>query len=68
MLRGRRSARISSSLRLVFVDGAAGVAAGFGLERRRDDLQRRRDLADHRLEAREEQRGDVELALLEQLR
>ena len=45
---------------LVFVGRAAGVVAAFALEHRRDDLLRGRDLRDHRLEAREEQRADVE--------
>src|SRR5262249_58870361 len=50
---------------LVFVGGAAVAVAG-ALEYRRNDLLGGRELRDHRLEAREEQRADVEGAVLEQ--
>src|SRR4051794_501579 len=51
---------------LVLVDGLA-IRATAGADLGRDDLLRRRDLGDDRLEARVEQRRDVELAVLEPL-
>src|SRR6186713_2797385 len=50
---------------LVFIGRGRGLG-GLAVEQRRDDLLRGRDLRDHRLEAREEQRRDVERALVEQ--
>src|SRR5207248_7801176 len=47
---------------LIVVDGG-GAVAGLALKRRRDDLLGGRKLRDHRLEAREEQRRDIERAL-----
>src|SRR5262249_48683497 len=52
-------------VRLVFVNGAA-VVPRVGGDDRRNELLCGRGLRDHRLEAREEQRADVELARLEQ--
>ena len=63
MLRGSSAARISLLVRLVLVGHAvAPRRACARRDSRRDQLQRRRDLRDHRLEAREEQGADVELA------
>src|ERR1043165_6707060 len=52
--------------RLVFVGRGSAILL-IRLELRRDYLLRRRDLRDHRPETREEQRGDVESALVKQL-
>ncbi len=56
---------MSTSLRLVFV-GRGRACVLLRLEHRRDDLLRGRNLRDHRPKAREEQRRDVEGALVEQ--
>src|ERR1700682_4355196 len=48
------------------VDRAAQSFGAIGLEDRRDDLLRGRDLRDHRAETRVEQRADVEFELVEQ--
>src|SRR6202012_4275624 len=52
-------------LRLVFVKRHRTGIGGRRLDYERNDLLRGRDLRDHRLEARIEQRADVELAGLE---
>src|SRR5580692_1787560 len=51
---------------LELVDRAAQSFGGIGLEHRRNDLLRGRNLRDHRTEARVEQRADVEFELVEQ--
>src|SRR5580658_9434774 len=51
---------------LELVDRATQSCRGIGLEHRRKDLLRGRDLCDHRAEARVEQRADVEFELVEQ--
>src|SRR5690606_2183440 len=53
---------------LVFVDRAVRprILLGGSLGLQRDELMRRRDLRDHRLELRIEQRADVELAGVEE--
>src|SRR6202030_585146 len=51
---------------LELVDRAAQSFGGIGLEHRRNDLPRGRDLRDHRTEARVEQRADVEFEFVEQ--
>src|SRR6202451_1734995 len=53
-------------VRLDLIDRAAKSFGGIGLEHRRNDLLRGRDLRDHRSEARVEQRADVEFELVEQ--
>src|SRR4051794_11145481 len=49
-------------VRLILVD-SRGLLAGCGFEHWRNDLLGGRDLGDHRFEAREEQRADIELPL-----
>src|SRR5580692_1534113 len=51
--------------RLIFVRGRRAGIRGLGFHHQRNDLLRGRNLRDHRLEARIEQRADVELAGLE---
>ena len=63
-LRGRRSARIGLLVRLVLVGGEPPPATSPSpRDLGRDQLLRRRDLRDHRLELGIEERRDVELAL-----
>src|SRR5438552_2629870 len=52
-------------LRLVFVGGRGTGVGGRGFHHQRNDLLRGRDLRDHGLEARIEQRADVEFAGVE---
>src|SRR5262249_55626651 len=52
-------------VRLVFVNGATSPGRALG-DDRRNELLRRRDLGDHRPEAREEQGADIELSGVEQ--
>ena len=66
MLRGSSSVEDLVLVRLVFVGRRRAGIRGRRFHHRRDDLLRGRDLRDHRLEARVEQRADVELAGLEQ--
>src|SRR6185503_12131982 len=54
-------------IRLELIDRAAAGSRRLVREDRRDHLLRRRDLRDHRLEAGEEQGGDIEGAAVEQL-